>query len=101
MWCLTFAGILAPAVRIAPHPLSVLPVVGSPRPGYPAAMDIDLRPCPFCGGRNLTIARASDGRITTVAVVCMECAATGPKAKGNDSLAHVSGVWNRRRGTEH
>ena len=80
--------------------LSVLP---GPPPGcrrYASGMNPDLRPCPFCSSSDLTIATATDDDITTVAVVCLECGATGPKGTGDDPPANIQHMWNQRYGAD-
>jgi hypothetical protein len=61
-------------------------------------MTTDLRSCPFCDSSDLTIAKATDDEITTVAIVCLECGATGPKGTAADSVAHVEHMWNQGSG---
>lgn len=50
--------------------------------------------------RDLTIATATDNDITTMAVVCLECGATGPKGTGGDPPGHVEYMWNQRFGAD-
>jgi hypothetical protein len=61
-------------------------------------MTPDLRPCPFCDGRDRTIPRATDGDLVTTAVVCLECGTTGPKGTGDDPPHHVAFMCNQRFG---
>ena len=67
------------------------------QPALPT-VNADLHPCPFCDSRDLTIARATDGDLVTIAVVCLECGVTGPKRTGDDPPQHVAFVWNQRFG---
>ena len=64
-------------------------------------MNPDLRPCPFCCSSDLTIATATDDEITTVAVVCLECGATGPKGTAADPVEHIAFMWNQRFGGDN
>ena len=82
-----------------PH-LSVLPGPPLGHSRYASSMTTDLRPCPFCCSSDLTIATATDGEITTVAIVCLECGSTGPKGTGGDPPGHVEFMWNQRFGTD-
>lgn len=63
-------------------------------------MTTDLRRCPFCDSSDLTVATATDDEITTVAVVCLECGATGPKGNASDPPGHVEYMWNQRFGVD-
>ena len=63
-------------------------------------MNPDLRRCPFCYSDNLTIATATDDENATVAVVCLECGATGPKGNASDPPGHVEYMWNQRWGAD-
>ena len=59
-----------------------------------------LRSCPFCASDDLVVARATDGDSSTLAVVCLECGASGPKAADADPLGHVEFMWNQRFGAD-
>ncbi len=61
----------------------------------------DLRPCPFCDGRQLVVARITDGDRVSIAVVCPECGASGPRADGDDQPDHAEFLWNSRFGANH
>ena len=63
-------------------------------------MTADFRPCPFCGSSDPTHATATDDDIATVAVVCLECGATGPKAMSSDPPDHIEHPWNQRQGVD-
>jgi len=70
--------------------------------GYPRRMDTgDLRPCPFCDGRQLVVARVTDDDRVSIAVVCLECGASGPRADGDDPPGHAEFLWNSRYGADH
>lgn len=61
---------------------------------------VRVKSSPYCGSSDLTIAKATDDEITTTAVVCLECEATGPKGTGNDPPAHIEFMWNQRQGVD-
>lgn len=56
--------------------------------------DIELKPCPFCGGSELHIETDSEPT-STVQVECDTpgCEASGPHGKDADEAARL---WNRR-----
>jgi hypothetical protein len=93
-----------PPARLAAHSgeryraLSFRPGARPSSDRYPAGMDSDLRSCPFCDSSNLMIVRASDGDLATIAVLCLECGATGPKGTRDDPPQHVRFMWNQRQG---
>jgi hypothetical protein len=61
----------------------------------------DLRPCPFCDGRQLVVARITDDDRVAIAVVCPECGASGPRADGDDPPGHAGFIWNARYGADY
>lgn len=56
--------------------------------------EIELKPCPFCGGE----ARTYDGNIDTFGVVCKKC---GAKVYGYETRKKADNAWNRRVGGEN
>jgi hypothetical protein len=61
----------------------------------------DFRSCPFCASSDLVVARTTDGKNSTLAVVCLECGASGPKGSDADPPGHVEFMWNQRYGADH
>jgi hypothetical protein len=61
----------------------------------------DLRPCPFCDGRQLVVARITDDDRVSIAVVCRECGATGPRADGDNPPGYAEFLWSACYGADH
>lgn len=55
-------------------------------------MSEELKPCPFCGGKNLYRHKDSDGLGQTW-VWCADCGASGPV---KEERSHAIEAWNRR-----
>lgn len=68
------------------HWMPLPPAAGTAEGGV--NMD-ELKPCPFCGSKNLTIVDGFGEKY----VGCMECAAVGPSA---DTEKEAFDAWNRR-----
>jgi Lar family restriction alleviation protein len=66
-------------------------------------MSIELKPCPFCGSKDITYQSHEDscGRFGYVTVWCMDCEAEGPphdwkKTDEEECLKETTELWNRR-----
>lgn len=71
-----------------------LEVYGGPKHGgwsghgeYEPGADPDLRPCPFCGSKNLTVDNTHTPFYTAQ---CLDCETEGPRAYG------IGDRWHRR-----
>src|SRR5207302_9799139 len=73
---------------------SVAVVILSPLP----MPSINLRPCPFCASRNLTVATLGSEQTQFVVVTCSGCGAMGPRANVTDPPGRAEFVWNQRFG---
>lgn len=55
--------------------------------------DENIKPCPFCGWKELTFCRVVDNNIPQVAVSCTMCGAIGPHLFKKEKAIKI---WNLR-----
>lgn len=55
-------------------------------------MEIELKPCPFCGGNNIAYVAGDRCTYTT----CDDCMAEGPFAAGEEQEEAAAKLWNTR-----
>ena len=72
-------------------------------------MNDDIKPCPFCGGNDLTVQRSTEDREGVPAnIICQDCGCAGPwdylrpevleSASNKDTIpVRLIKLWNERK----